>query len=673
MRVLLVGAELEENLANRYLAASLERCGHEVQLASFSGTDESQDVLAQLQAFCPQLVGLSMTFQRRAQEFGALADQMRAGGYGGHITCGGHFPTFAYRELLDRYRSIDTVIRHEGEQALVELCRCVEQTPANAEANADVLGLAYRGSDSGVIANAARPLVQDLDSLTFPKRVGEPQVHLGIPTAFILGSRGCYGHCTFCCIHAYISEAGGPMYRARSVDNLADEIAELRATRGARMFVLHDDDFFTRDRPRDLARVTGLRDALLRRGVRDIALVVKARPDDLHEDLFKVLQQIGLLRIYLGVEAGCTQGLRTLGRGVDLDTNRRALGLVRSMDVYTCYNMLIFDPDTTPATLRGSMSLWRDHAEIPMNFCRVEVYVGTPLMRRLQREGRLLGDCFGWDYEIASAPVELTLRIFARAFHDRNFRCDGLMNANLGLGYHLHLLRHFYPHAYTPAIREHATQVMRSVNIDCVERMERILAFAESPAARSEDAIAEFSALITRETEAANEALEGRISAATQRIMQAARERRVRATAATPLWKSVAAATLALTPLACPSQQQGGTNPVLVPNYPPPDPPPPPMESAYVIEPGAGGGYAKPPPTQTAEPNYPPPDPPPPPTTTPRYPPPDPPPPPTTGRRHHPPPPDPLPSPTGRKRYPPPPADPPPPPPPDPLPSPHQK
>ncbi|MBI5533949.1 MAG: cobalamin B12-binding domain-containing protein [Deltaproteobacteria bacterium] len=657
MRVLLVGAELEENLATRYLAASLERAGHQVCLAPFGDKADADRVAELVRCQTPGLVGLSMTFQRRAHEFGALANTLRAQGFSGHITCGGHFPTFAWKALLQRYPSIDTAVRHEGEHAIVELCEALGAA-SPAAAFPSLAGLAWRTDDATVQANPARALHLDLDSLPFPKRTGDPQVHLGIPTAFLVGSRGCYGHCAFCCIHAYIADAGGPKYRARSTDNIADEIAELRSKRGARMFVFHDDDFFTRDHARDLARVRSLRDSLRRRGVRDIALVVKARPDDVDTEVFGVLQEIGLLRIYLGIEAGCTQGLKTLGRSVDLETNRRSLAVMREMNVYTCYNMLIFDPDSTPASLRASLDFWEQYAEIPMNFCRTEVYVGTPLMRRLAREGRLIGDEFGWDYEISNPAAERTLRVFARAFMDRNFRANGLMNTNLGLGYHLQLLKQFYPYGFSPALREDTLDVLRSVNLDCISRMRRIVDFCDSPAGSNPDALEEFTCRLTEETEAANEQLEERVNAGTARIMAAARERR---TQGAPLWKSVAAATLALTPLACPSQQV---------NYPPPDPvpppdPPPPPTGVLVVE-DAGGPYSQPPPDYT---NYPPPDPPPPPTGYPRptaIPPMDP-----------PPPPDPLPPPrldggTRPRPRPHPTHRPPPPPPPDPLPYPHQ-
>lgn len=611
MRVLLVGAELEENLATRYLAACLERHGHCVEVASFGAMSDSTKVMSAARTLSPDLVGLSITFQRRAHEFGVLADRLRADGFRGHITCGGHFPTFAYRELLDQYHSIDTAVRHEGERTITELGDWI-QAGADRERIEAVDGVAYRSRDGALRATRARALVTDLDALPFPKRLGEPQVHLGIPTAFVVGSRGCYGHCAFCCIHAYVTDAAGPRYRTRSAQNVAEEIAELRRTRGARMFVFHDDDFFTRDRGRDLARVTALRDQIHKRGVRDIALVVKARPDDIDAHILAVLREIGLLRIYLGIEAGCSQGLKTLGRGVDMATNRRALGLLRTLDVYTCYNLLIFDPDSTLASLRSSLGFWREHADVPMNFCRVEVYVGTPLMRRLAREGRLIGDVFGWDYEISSPAAERALRIFAQAFLDRNFRCDGLMNSNLGLGYHLHLLRHFYPNGYSTAIRGHVMEVIRRVNLDCIERMERILDFVDTPQAACGDAVLEFAAEMERDTRRANAELEESVAEATNRIMAAAREQRVRAT---PLWKSVAAATLALSPLACPSQQQQH----VVDPVPRPEPVPP-REEVYVIETDAGapcGGFAKPPPPdetdETQRLDYTPSDPPPPP------------------------------------------------------------
>ncbi|MCL2724939.1 MAG: B12-binding domain-containing radical SAM protein [Polyangiaceae bacterium] len=600
MEVLLVGAELEENLSLRYLAAALENAGYTARFATFDRSADIDQVLEAVRAARPAMVGMSMTFQFRAREFGALAQALRDDGYTGHITGGGHFPTFAWRECLEAFPAIDSIVRHEGEQTIVEMCEAIERgAPLTG-----IRGVAHRVDDV-IVANEPRPLAETLDALPFPKRIGQPQLHLGIPAAFLVGTRGCFGHCTFCCIHAYLKSAGGQMYRWRSPEDVADEISELRHKRGARMFVFHDDDFFTRDHARDLAHLVALRDALRKRAVGDIAVVVKARPDDVDERVFDVLQEIGLLRVYLGIEAGSTQGLRMLGRGIDIAQNRRALELLRARDIYTCFNMLIFDPESRISSLRESLAFLRGYADVPMNFCRTEIYVGTPLMTKLAREGRLIGDVFGWDYAIREPAAERAFRVFAKAFLDRNFRCDGLMNATLGLGYHLHLLRTFYPHAMTPSLRELVLRTTRAVNLDCNDKMLEIVDFAQEQTSLDPACFADFTAKMTERVTASNALLEARVAEVTDTIQRAAvAPKSVKQSRTMSRWGVLSAATLALAPLACDK---------VVPVDPPPPPATaPPPDTGTGLPPGVVDPL---PPPATETTNIPVVDPPPPPVT----------------------------------------------------------
>jgi anaerobic magnesium-protoporphyrin IX monomethyl ester cyclase len=626
MKVLLVGAELEENLALRYLAAALERAGHEAVFATFDRASDTEGVLESARRERPAIVGMSMTFQFRAKQFGALAQALRDDGYHGHITGGGHFPTFAWRECLETFPAIDSIVRHEGEETIVEMCDAL----GARKTLGGIRGVAYRNDDGAIIANEPRPLIEDLDALPFPKRIGEAQLHLGVPTAFLVGTRGCFGHCTFCCIHAYLKSAGGQMYRWRSPEDVAEEMAELRQTRGARMFVFHDDDFFTRDHDRDYARLVALRDALRARGVRDIAVVVKARPDDVDARVFDVLEEIGLLRVYLGIEAGSTQGLRVLGRGVDIQQNRRALEMLRAREIYACFNMLIFDPESTIVSLRESLAFLREYPEVPMNFCRTEIYVGTPLMTKLAREERLIGDVFGWDYHIREPAAERAFRVFAKAFLDRNFRCDGLMNSTLGLGYHLHLVQKFYPHAMTPALVKLADATTREVNVDCNDKMRELVDFAASDASLDRARFEDFAEEMTERVTAANVMLGARVAEATDVIQRAALSPRVvRASQTRSRWGVVSAAALALVPLACDKPAQPPPPdplpvPTLVSGPPdvtasatpseiaPPEPTPMPIPPAKKHD--AGRRPPPPPPDPLPQPTVlPPPDPPPPP------------------------------------------------------------
>ena len=65
-KVLLVGAEDEENLAIRYLGAQLQSKGHLVKIVPCSNENDFSKVIRELQPFHPDMVAVSMAFQTLA-------------------------------------------------------------------------------------------------------------------------------------------------------------------------------------------------------------------------------------------------------------------------------------------------------------------------------------------------------------------------------------------------------------------------------------------------------------------------------------------------------------------------------------------------------------------------------------------------------------------------------
>ena len=53
MKVVLIGAELEENLGLRYIASSLEVCGHSVAIVPFNSEQDQESAVRQALAFDP--------------------------------------------------------------------------------------------------------------------------------------------------------------------------------------------------------------------------------------------------------------------------------------------------------------------------------------------------------------------------------------------------------------------------------------------------------------------------------------------------------------------------------------------------------------------------------------------------------------------------------------------
>ena len=54
-------------------------------------------------------------------QFREVARQLRAAGVKSHFTIGGHYPSLCYEELLENFPEIDSVVRYEGEETLIEL------------------------------------------------------------------------------------------------------------------------------------------------------------------------------------------------------------------------------------------------------------------------------------------------------------------------------------------------------------------------------------------------------------------------------------------------------------------------------------------------------------------------------------------------------------------------
>jgi radical SAM superfamily enzyme YgiQ (UPF0313 family) len=505
--IALVGAEYEENLSLRYLAAAVEPAGFRAELVPFNDDARRSEVAERVLALDPLVVGISLPFQLRARQMLALATDLRTRGYRGHMCVGGHFATFEYANLLRDFPALDSVVRHEGEETFRELCARVR----DGQAPGPLPGLVLRGP-LGPVSGPER-LLPRLDDLPLPLRRGDPHDVLGVPTAPIIGSRGCYADCSFCCIYAYAENARGPRYRRRSPEEMVREMKLERGQRGVRLFVFHDDNFFLPHLPTNLKRYQLFGELLRAEGLDDIALVVKCRPNDVDPELFRLLKDIGVIRAYVGIETNSNEGIVSLNRRITSDDNRRALRLLEELDVYCSFNVLIFDPAATLDGVEVNLDFMEEMADRPFNFCRAEVYAGTPLRHLLEAQGRLRGDYFAWGYEMRDPRVELLFRIASTAFAARNFKLDGVHNLNMGIRFDNEVMRYFYPAAWDPGWQARLRGLSREVALHSVRQMRSALAFARSTELHDQAAVKGFTLELAREVARADLAFIGRVKA----------------------------------------------------------------------------------------------------------------------------------------------------------------
>jgi hypothetical protein len=511
-RVVLIGSEYEENLSLRYLASTLAAHGWGVEILAFNEPDQRDAVVRATLAIDPLLVGISVPFQHRAAELLSLATELREHGYRGHLCAGGHFATFEYASILRDTAALDSIVRHEGEETLLELCERLSRGALLA----GTAGLVLR--EAGHLAIGPPRALPRLDSLAVPDRRGAPHDVLGVRAAPIVGSRGCYADCSFCCIYAYADSAKGPRYRMRSPENVVAEMKSEHDRRGVRLFVFHDDNFFLPYLPKNLERYRRMAALLREAGLEGIALVIKCRPNDVDPELVALLRSMGMIRAYVGIETNSGEGIVSLNRRITAEDNRRALAVLREQDVYCSFNVLLFDPEATLAGVETNLAFMAEHADTPFNFCRAEVYAGTPLKGMLQAQGRLRGDYLAWTYEMRDPRVELLFRIATTAFHGRNFKPDGLANLNMGIRFDNEVLRRFYPSLWDPGWHASLVELSRAIGADSVARMRAALAFVRGVALDDRARIKAFTLDMTRAIARADLALLAQVRKARRAI-----------------------------------------------------------------------------------------------------------------------------------------------------------
>jgi radical SAM superfamily enzyme YgiQ (UPF0313 family) len=400
--IMLVGFQHQGNLGLGYLTSVLRQYGYSVQVVDIE--QDFEEILKIAQQINPLLIGFSLIFQFFIDRYATLLYGLRALGIDCHFTMGGHFPSLSYEQTLALVPELDSVVRFEGEATLVELADAI----STGKDWRGIDGIAYR-RDGQVIATAARPLVEDLDQLPYPERNYEPETVLGRSIMPMLASRGCARTCSFCSIHTFYRAAPGKIVRTRKPAEVVREMRLLHEQRGATVFLFQDDDFplfgtVWRRWAREFV------DELHRNGLPGkVIWKINCRADAVDRELFIAMRDAGLYLVYMGLESGSEQGLETLHKQITVEQNIAAVKLLKSIGLTFEYGFMLLDPSSTFETVRDNLNFLRiilDDGCLPVTFCRMVPYDGTPIKDELVRTGRLRGGVCDPDYDFLDPRLE---------------------------------------------------------------------------------------------------------------------------------------------------------------------------------------------------------------------------------------------------------------------------
>jgi radical SAM superfamily enzyme YgiQ (UPF0313 family) len=485
-KAVLVGPTQQENLALAYLAGAARAAGHDAVVTPYSYRSDLDAAVRETLGHDPDLVGLGIAFQNNIDDYLAFLRELRARGYTGHVTAGGHVPTFCHQELLRDVPGLDSVVRHDGEQTLVEMLNAL----GAGHAPRDIAGLVWREGDRVVLGPTRRAIVE-LDSLPLPMRGTTGYSVGGLVVDFVITARGCVGECNYCSIAAYTSEQRTP-FRLRSPGAVAAEIAELYHRRGARAFFVQDDLFVLPSEKKAVERIAALSDALRAQDVRDAVFWVKGRPETIAPAVCRALSELGAIHMFLGVENASAERLDYLGRTHLPMHNDSAIAHCRNHGIVPSFNFMLFDPDSRLDDLEPTLDMAERNLDLPWNVCRTEIYSGTALRAQLEAEGRLEGDYRSYGYRMRDERAEILFRILRVSFHERALAIESLLNRLISLSFARQLHERYFPGAATDRLSRAAMELGAEVRADTVRALREALAFARESRASDAGAVTRF-------------------------------------------------------------------------------------------------------------------------------------------------------------------------------------
>jgi len=386
----------EENLGIGYLTSILRKNGYDVTvvdawLANLS-PKSAADIVSALEK--PLFLGFSCYYTNCKQAV-AILKYIRKLWPEIQSIVGGYSPTFDPDFFL--HKGFDMVFKGEAEQYIINVARYFKgELPVECLSNVAYL------QEGRIINNFMTPGASSLDLLPYPSRDTTDIAIRRKTPIHILTSRGCYGECSFCSINAFNKTTGNSKWRERSLDDIVEELHSLYS-QGIRHFKFIDDSFI--EPPRDSSWCKEFLHRLRERDINGLRIRGSIRADRVSDDLMCVLKEIGFYSFSCGIENMSQTALSRMGKTASVDSNIKALDILKKYDMYVQAGLILFDPETSLEELEQNYAVLEKYPWIVCKGVFTEMYAakGTKFTEGLlQADGINLGNS---SYEIKDHQV----------------------------------------------------------------------------------------------------------------------------------------------------------------------------------------------------------------------------------------------------------------------------
>jgi radical SAM superfamily enzyme YgiQ (UPF0313 family) len=381
-----------------YLATVLEERGAEVSVLDQAAEGlTSKETVSWIKTENPDILGFS-TFASSGRAAALISNEVKKENPNVIVVFGNYYATFNPERILEKYPSVDIIVRGEAERTVIDLVDWFE----NRRRLKDVLGINFR-NEGVVVSTADRPLIKNLDCLPFPDRALVGEYYHSIiaganvaPRKFtsIVSSRGCFYRCRFCSC----AEFARNRWRSRSVKNTLEELCFL-ASEGYRQFIFVDDNFTAN--PKNVIELCrGMRKEKL-----DVEWICEGRVGNASYPMLWEIVRAGCKILYFGMESANQRILDYYNKRITREQSETAVRTARKAGADVIVGSFIVGaPDETREEIKNTIEFAnRIPIDLPQ-FNILGVFPGTEIWNELEAKGFLRnGD--HWETGIAVSKI----------------------------------------------------------------------------------------------------------------------------------------------------------------------------------------------------------------------------------------------------------------------------
>lgn len=327
----------------------------------------------------------------------------------------GRFATEAFNPILDDCREMDFILIGYPEYPFLDVIKGIEKgknIEQIAENHKHIASQKYR--EEKEFCNT--------DINLFPWADRSYLVYEHGMTAYLCGSHGCMGNCSFCRISNHYLKWSG-----RSPQDIANEIIHIYETTGVKFFALKDCSM---EDPGDIGkeRLKQLCLALLeypvRFGFRGYirAESFKDTPED--NEIIQLLHDAGFRVILIGIEAGNNEDLEYYNKRARIEDNEEAIRLFRKHDIDPIYGFIMMNPHSNAERMKKNFEFIKKYKDFHLDdyINALRIFYNTPIFHQLKKEG-LLQESMDYkeyyDYTFKDPYVSKVFSFLREYFHEK--------------------------------------------------------------------------------------------------------------------------------------------------------------------------------------------------------------------------------------------------------------